>query len=261
MFRLGSVVPNGVGGPEAGAIELIYAFLLQEQGLTEYSCIYVNQIGEDLSEMVMKRGKEIYINIRYPAYDGFKSKSVEEKNRTRLDIAHAALLRISEEDKKLDASKLEAIKNKILEKFFSFDFVCKPYLNKKNKSLIAKIIVHPEIDRLNYFVLIEEDEMIKCRVHFYSGLTTLFYYPALFASGNWKSDNEFIITGKQKEMEIRILIDQCKAEFKNLTNYDKPPYFEMMRADISDEDREKAHQDWLHSLPPAHAAIITQQPN
>jgi len=62
-------------------------------------------------------------------------------------------------------------------------------------------------------------------------------------------------------MEILILIDKCEAVFTNLTAYDNPPYFQMMRADISPEDNEKAHKDWLHSLPPSSSGFITQNLN
>lgn len=262
IFRLNSIVPHGVGsGPESGAIDLIYTILLQEFGQDIYSYISVNQIGDDLEEFVMKKGKDVHVNIRYPAYDDFESRSVTEKNRIRLEVVHTALLRIAEQDKKLDAAKLESIKNKIMDNDFSFDFVCKSYSNKKNDSLVAKMIIHPAMTKFDYYVLIEEKGNSKCKAKIYSGGTSVFYFPDLFSQGKWISDNEFIVTGKRKEVEIRILIDECKVEFKNMTRYAKPPYFEMMRADISAEEKEKAVQDWQHSLPPAAAVIIRQADN
>ena len=62
-------------------------------------------------------------------------------------------------------------------------------------------------------------------------------------------------------MEIHINVDKCSVEFVNLTSYDKSPFFEMMKADLSDEEKEKAHKDYIHSLPPAIAAIVTHEPN
>src|ERR1700750_616627 len=114
IFRLESVVPEGVGGPEAGAIDLIYSILLQECDCDYYTYIHINQIGDDLNEVILKENKKIYINVKYPS-KGFSSKSTSEKNLIRLDIIHLALLRIADKEKKLDVNKLEQIKNLILQ--------------------------------------------------------------------------------------------------------------------------------------------------
>lgn len=262
QLSLGSVVNHGVGGLEAGAIELIYAFLLDEFKQKYYSRISINQIGNDLEEFIIKEsGVKIHINIRYPVYEDFETKSVQEKNLIRLEVVHTSLLRIADKYGKLEVSKLEKIKEKIIQNEFSFDFVSKICSYRENKNLIAKIIIHPEIDRFNYFLLIEENGELKCKINLYSGLTNLSYYSDLFSSVKWKSINELIIIGKAKEVEMRVIINKCEIIFENLTNYRKAPYFEMMRADISKIDKEIAYQDWLHSLPPAHAAIIRESSN
>ncbi len=263
QLRLNSVVLHGVGsGPESGAIDLIYSFLLTEFEQDIYMYISINQIGNDLKEFVMKEpGNKIHVNILYPAYEDFETKSVGEKNLIRLDVIHTALLRVANQYGKLEIQKLEEIKEKIINNNFSFDFICKAYPYKKNDNLVAKIIVHPEMDRFNYFLLVEENQKVKCRIKLYCGLTNLFYYSDLFSTVKWKSMNELIITGKAKEVEICITVNECKITFTNLTNYQKSPYFEMMRADTSEADRQKAHQDWLHSIPPSHRALITNEPN
>jgi len=206
-------------------------------------------------------GNKIHVNIRYPAYMDFESKSVDEKNKIRLDVVHAALLRVADYDKKLDIDQLEAIRRKVLDNNFSFEFVYKSYVNKKNESLIAKIIVHPEMESFKYYAIIEENGKIRCRVDIYNGRTGVFFGEDFFSQGKWKGTNEFIIWGKRKEVEIHVLVDECRADFVNLTQYANPPYFTMMRADISEENREKSHQDWQHSLPPAVAAVIRQANN
>lgn len=261
QLRLNSVVPHGVGsGSESLALDLIYAFLLHEFGQDVYRYISINQIGSDLNEFVMKEpGKKIHVNIRYPAHQDFEIKNIDEKNRIRLDVVHAALLRIADFDKKLAVEQLEAIRKKILANNFSFDFVCTSHVNKKASNLTAMIIVHPATDRFDYYVLVQEDKKVKCKLHIYRGRPGLLF-TEFFFYGKWKGKSELIIWGKEKEVEIHILIDECKADFVNLTRYPNPPYFTMMRADISDEDRAKAHQDWKHSLPPAIAAVI-RQPN
>jgi len=263
QLRLNSVILHGVGsGPESGAIDLIYAFLLTEFEQDIYRYISVNQIGNDLKEFVMKEpGNKIHVNIRYPADEDFEKNSVDEKNLIRLDVIHTALLRVANQYGKLEIQRLEQIKEKIINNNFSFDFVYKIYKYKKNYNIIAKIIVHPEMDRFNYFLLVEENQKVKCRMKLYCGLTNLFYYSDLFSIVKWKSMNELIITGKAKEVEICITVNECKIRFTNLTKYQKSPFFEMMRADTSEADRQKAHQDWLHSLPPSHSALLNYTAN
>src|SRR5438270_11111167 len=133
LLHLDSVVPNGVGGPETGMINFIYTALLQEYGMDLYRYIHINQIGDDLNELIINRGKEVYINVRIPAHNDFKQKTVEEKNLIRLDIIHLALLRIAEQNKKIDIKILEEIKEKVIKSNFSFDFAYKTYINSKNE--------------------------------------------------------------------------------------------------------------------------------
>jgi len=72
-----------------------------------------------------------------------------------------------------------------------------------------------------------------------------------------------IITGKENVVETHILLNENKVEFLNLTPYEKPPIFEMMKAKAvkSKEESDKAYNDWIHSLPPSVAAIVTQEFN
>lgn len=153
------------------------------------------------------------------------------------------------------------IKRKILDNNFSFEFICQSYVNRNNHNLIAKIIVRPEMDRFNYYVVIEENNKLTCRIQIYCGRTTVFFGEEFSLHGKWKSDNELIIWGKQKEVEIHVWVKECKADFGNMTKYDNPPYFTLMRADISEEEREKTRQDWQHSLPPALSVIIRRADN
>lgn len=261
QLRLESVGKDTVGGPEAGAMSLIYTMLLREYGMNAYSSILVNQIKNDLQELIINEGKNIYINIRYPVDTDFESKGSSEKNQIRLDIIHTALMRIAHKVKKLDVNKLNAIKKRIKESDFCFEFICKEFVNARNRNLKAKIIVLPRIDKFDYYIEILENGKLKCKLHIYSGVTNLFYFSGLFNYGKWIGENEFVITGKEKEVAIHVFIDKNKVEFLNLTRYKRAPYFEIMRADISDADREMARRDWLHSLPPAYASIIRNSQN
>jgi hypothetical protein len=262
ILRLISVVEHGVGGPETGAINLIYSFLLRKYKLDFYSYIRINQIGEDLQEFVMKEGgKKIHINIRYPASEDYELKTVTERDLIRLDIIHKALLRLSANDSRIQVEKLENIKNEILQNEFLFDIQYKEWKYKKDEKLSAKIIIRAYEDRFDFFVLIEEDKKEKYRLLIYQGKTTDFYIDALFFYGKWKNINEFMITGKNKEVEIHIYIQESKMQYVNLTGYEKAPFFEMMKANITKQDASHAYEDWLHSLPPAHAAIIRKADN
>ena len=252
-LRLGSVVSGGLGGPEAGALNLIYSKMLQDHGQTMYNHIAINQIGEDLNELIIKEPKGVvYINIRY-------SRTSDRKQVDQLNIIHEALLRLSDEDNQLDRNKLNAIYVSILNCDFKFSFICKEYVDKKRKRF-AQLTVEPELKLFKYFLSIN-GEGTSCKLLVYSGGTDIFYVPAFFDKGEWNTKNEFVLTGKKNETEIRVNYEACSFEVINLTNYPKPPYFQMMRGDISQEEKQAALRDWDHSLPPGFGAIMSEKLN
>lgn len=260
-FRLGSVVAHGVGGPEAGAINLIYTLLLKEFEQDIYN-FWINQIGNELDEFEMKSaGNNIHINIRYPAYDDFEEKNIDERNRIRLDIIHTALLRVAKFDKRLNINKLELIRHKVIEENFNFEFTIKKFVNTKNRNLVAKIVVNPQMYKFSYYVAIENRKTKPIKILIYEGGTDLFYFPKFFQKGKWISNNEIIITGTENIVETHVLINENRVEYVNLTPYEKPPLFELMKFGISKEEKEKVSKDWLHSLPPHIAAALNYEAN
>ena len=262
LLRLESVVPHGVGGPGAGAISLIYTYLLQKYQQDIYSHIQINQIGQDLDELIVRKsGNGIHVNIRYPAEEKFELQNEENQNLTRLAIIHEALLRIAAFDSKLDKVRIQEIKNEILSNNFSFEFIYKEFINKIHNEWKARIVVKPEIKEFIYFVVIENEGSIKCKMKIYSGGTDLYYLSSFFEYGKWKSEKEFVLTGTKKEIELHVYID--KSEFKtiNLTAYPHPPFFQLMRTDITLEEKNKAYEDWIHSLPPSGASFLSNGPN
>lgn len=263
QLKLNSTILHGVGsGPESGAIDVIYSYWLTEFGQDAYKDIFINQIGHDLDELVMAEpGKKIFVNIKYPAYNDFESKSTHEKNLIRLDVIHQGLLRISNKYGKFDQQKLEQIRDIIISNNFLFDFVLKVFKYPKEENCFAKIVVQPLIDKFEYYLVLEDNQTEKCKIHLYCGLTNLFYVSNLFSKVKWKSKDELFIYDKANEVEIKIISDGCKIHFKNLSKYQKPPYFEMMKADISEEERRNAYTDWVHSLPPSGSALLNYQPN
>ncbi len=245
-----SVVPHGVGSSsEASAIELIYAILLRRFDADVYS-FSINQIGNDLEEFILKEpGNKIHINFRYPAYKDFESKTVQERNLIRLEVIHAALLKIAENDSKVAADKLNLIKEDIIENDFNYEFQVKQFTNRKNKDLVAKIILHPRVDKFVYYISIENKGQEFLRLLLYNGLPGYDYFTKFFQKGKWRGENEVIITGKDNIVETHVLLDQKRIDFINLTNYENPPMFQLMKADISKKEKERALNDWYDSLP------------
>ncbi|RXK81423.1 hypothetical protein [Filimonas effusa] len=259
IVRLGSVVLNGVGGPEAGAMDMIYTYLLQEYEQDFYSYISINQIGDDLQEFVRKDGKRVHINIRYPVVKSFEDRTPDELNLYRLEVMHEALMRIAQTDNKLSPEKLVLIKEKIIKQHFLFDFVYKSLVNKSLNTLMGAVVVRPLLDRFDFFITVTEDGTELCKVKFYSGHRTDYYMADLFSICKWNGLSEFIVSGKKKEMEVRVRFREGMIEFKNTSGFKSgPPFWEMMRIDA---DKETAWKNFVYSLPPAFAAIITNGPN
>ena len=259
IINLGSIVKNGVEGPENGAINLIYSYLLQEYNLNYYNRIKINQIGDDHEELMLPgENKTMHINICYPADPNYDNKTVFEKNNIRLNIIHTALLRIANRYKRLDVDKLEIIKSKILENNFGFEIPYKRFTNPKHKDLVISIIIIPQEKTFSFYAKIEEGGKVKCNVLLFNGKTTDFYITALFSYGKWHGANKVVISGKYKEVEMQVDVIKCGVEIINYSKYEKPPFFEMMRSDISESDQEKAHQNWLDSLPPGRADFIQE---
>lgn len=255
IIRIGSVVPNGVGGPNAGALDLIYSTLLKEYRQDRYNYIGINQIGDDLDEFIMKTGKnDIHINIRYPATKNFASKSTSEQNRIRLDVVHNALSKIAIREGKLDIDKLNQIREKILAHNFNFQILYKEHENKMDKSVSIRIIINPGVKVFKIYTLVIKNGKEKCKFLIYSGKPTDFYFDDLFFYGKWKSGNEFVISGKRSEMGIHIFIDECKIEFVNsISNTSQAPLFELFK---SDADKTKSLVDYINSLNPTIATIL-----
>lgn len=263
ILSLISVIPRGVFGPECGAISLIYTFLLQEHGITHYNNIFINQVDDEIDEKVQFNflgKKNVYVSVLYPAPEDYESKLTQEKNMIRLEIIHEGLLRLAKQDIKIDLAKLEAIKHRIIQQNFSFELLYKAHSNRSCPNLVGKILINPFEDRFDYYVVIEEGGVVKCKNHIYSSIPVeesdgLFFY------GKWKGANELVIAGKESLTEIRVLVESCSVTYINRSRFDKDPYFELKRAGLTKEEREKAYQNWMLGLPPAITAAIDGSQN
>lgn len=252
LIRIESSMPNGIGGMDAGCLELIYDYLLQKYNQDMYRFILIHQFEKDLNELIMKGPEKarLHINIHVPPPKDFNSRSFQQRNIFRLEVVHEALKRIAIHDKKLDILKLEMIREEVLAKNFIFQIDYIRFRNPRNEQLLGKVVICPEDKRYIFYAVVERDGVEICKVQLFAGLPGKLYFDKFFRSGKWKNENEIVIKGNSKEMEFRVLINECKAEIINNTAYPKPPLFEMMRADITKEEKDKANKDWIHSLPP-----------
>lgn len=124
--------------------------------------------------------------IRYPAYEDFETRSEKERNSIRVDIIHTALVRLAEKFQKLDISKLELIKNKILVNEFSFNFLYKTYVYPKRNNLVAKLFMKPYIDRFEFVLVVQDENKEKCKLLLYSGAPSSYYIQNFFQNGRWR---------------------------------------------------------------------------
>jgi hypothetical protein len=258
ILRLVSSVDNGVSPRLTQAIDLIYSGKLQEYGLNYYSLILINQIGESLEEKVLKHGKDVYINVRYAVDDEYEIKNSFERNLIHLDIINTALIRLAAKDPRFDLEKIELIKKDILDINFLYEFDFKIF---SSGQLTAKLTISPFEDWFDYYVTVGKSGHQIIKLLIFRGKPSVLYASEIFSSGKWQTNNEFIITDKNNEVEIHVRIDNGEVKYINLSPYEKPPYFEMMRADISKIENENAYRDWMHSLPPDVSGIITYEPN
>lgn len=260
ILRLESVVPNGVGGPGAGALGLMYTYLLQKHEITYYKFIIVNQIDEDLEEGIFKIGsRAIHVNVRYPASQEFQHMSPNERNLIRIEVIHAGLTELAKFDTRIDTNALNLIKNEILKCNFEFNIPYKEHRCKSDRSLSAEITIQPSESKFDFYAVFKRDDMEFARYQIFSGRPIVFYVDALFSNVKWKGTDQLIITGKSPDMEIHVILNENRVEYINHSKYSNAPFFEMMKRDQSNAD--KAYRDWVHSLPPEIAAVLERSDN
>jgi hypothetical protein len=260
ILRLGSVVKHGVGGIGAGHIDIIYSYLLLQHKLDFYDYIHVNQVNDELEEFVMKDGRKIYVNIRYPAYENFERRTEIERAYIRVDVVHQALLMIAKKDERFSEEIINKIRTDIIEHNYSYDFVLHEWISNYDKDLSVKLVVNPRENQFDFYAVIYYAAQQKCKTHLYDGKCTSFYFNDLFNRGKWINKDEFVLSGSAKQVNIHILANECKVKFVNLTEGEYSPLFEMMRAN-SKINANVLYGEWMNSLPAATAAIIRDATN
>jgi hypothetical protein len=257
MLRLHSVISSGFG-KETGLISFLYSHLLNISRLDFCDLIIVNHIGLELEEKIFYDKGKIHINIRYPVDDAFLYKSAREKNVVFLDIIHNALLRLAIEDARMEPIKLEKIRQEILDKDFLFEVEYMVVPSETDKNLVAQILLHPHTDKFDFFARIVYKEQIKWEALIYEGGPSSYYFDDLFYNGKWKGDREFVVGGRRSEIEFHFNADDGRITLINTSeDKSKAPVFSLFRINAGSQEL----QDYINSLPPAVAAIITCQPN
>lgn len=263
IFRLISVDPNGIGNKENGLLDLLYSYLLWKNGLDYYRFIKVNQIHQDqgIEEFVEIEEGIVHINIIFNTDSNFEALNDVNKNRIRLDIVHAGLLRLAEEDPKFFKATLERIKNEILERNFNFELEGEIKESPFDNGTICKFLINPQTKYFDYFFLVLKEGKDLCKVNIYRGKPTTFYLDSFFSTVIWNNKDLITIEGREKQMKMTLNVVKCDLNFQNLTEYAVPPLWEMMKAEISEQENKNAYENWLHSLPPAYSAIVRGNEN
>lgn len=239
-FRFNSLNTNGLGGPEATAISLVYSFLLTEYKATSYSKIFVNQIDESNDEVIVKfSSKDIHMNILYKTPD-------VDPNCARLEIIHSALLKLSSYENKVDPFKLKEIHQRILDNDFNFKFILKEFRSHRVERK-AWLVVEPQEKQFNYYIRFNLNGQEFERLLFV-GLPEIFYADYFFGKCNWLVEDILELTGSMNEVKILVNLATQTFVVNNLTEFQNPPYFQLMRADISQEERDSANEDWEKTL-------------
>lgn len=251
IVRLGSIVPNGAGGSGAAAINYIYSMLLQQHDMYCYSIIHINQIGYggDPREAIMKEGRKIYINIQHPVQEGFDGFPEAEQNLARLEIIHEALLRIAEQDKKLNKDKLINIREQILSNNFNFHFIYKTITHKKNPQLKGSIVVNPHLDIFKIFLIVNEGQTEISRTEIFQGNPSTLMLPPLFSSMKWKDFHEIIITDNRRQNQFQVNTLEHTVTQRNLSMFNVPPYIQIFSSHATESERQEGYRNWAQSMP------------
>lgn len=263
IFRLISIDHNGIGNRGNGLLNIIYSYLLWKNGLDYYKFVKINQIGREqqVKEFVEIQKEYVHINLIHPTDKNFDLLDDDRKNKIRLEIIHAGLMRLAEVDSRFSISKLNEIRKEVIESNFRIALESNGKINRFDKAVLVKLLILPSTTYFDYHLIVQRNEMEICRQFLYRGKPAPDIVSYFFSKPKWKNKNELVIEGQEKQMRIRLDISSCTLEFQNLTQYPNPPLWEMMKVGISEQENKSAYEDWIHSLPPAVAAIVRDSNN
>lgn len=257
-LRLISIDPYGIGNEGNGMLDILYSYLLRENGLSFYNYIKINQIhqSQGIKEFVDFDKGKVHVNIIYNTPSNFDFLDDFSKNKIRLELIHEGLLRLSKEDERFQKGKLEKIREEILLKKFYFIIEGVISVNPFDKNIISKILITPQPKYFIFSLEVKNENNFLYKVNLYISKPLVYYLDSFFSIMKWTKKDELYVSGKSKQMNILLNLSNCDIQFKNLTQYNKPPLWEIGKAEASDTEKKVAYKNWLDSLPPEYAAVI-----
>lgn len=254
VVRLTSTAEKGIGNAGNAMLDIIYSMLIQQKGLDYYWHVKINQISDPQLEGFFVESRKVHVNVLFDTPENFHNLADVDQNKIRLEIIHQGMMKLSEIDKRFKPGLLEEIRNGILDRNFKFKIVQLDAINPVNPSIWAGLQIEPNSSFFDFYLVVKEHDQQKIGQLIFRGRPSDYYIDQLFAKCEWLNVHEFIITGAEKQMNIRFECKQSKLTLENLTTFAKPPLWEMMK--YQSEADETAYQNWIRSLPPAFSAII-----
>lgn len=261
LIRLVSTDWNGIGNDGNAMLDLIYTYLIQEKGLGYYHHIKINQISaEGMNDIIFDRNS-VHINFVYNVSPDFASFSALKKNEIRLDIIHNALLALGQQDSRFESDILEEIRAEIIKKQFVIEIEYFNHRLNKRNDIGVSLLVIPSPMYFDFFLVLQENFKQMFHAHVFRGKPSDYYIDMLFSKSQWKTDKEFVLSGSERQMQLTLILDGYQLKFENLTSFPKPPLWEMMKFHSQETEGIIAYENWIHSLPPAYAAMLRQAGN
>lgn len=237
-----SVGPNTIQRKDSEALSLYYTILFEKYGLNFYSSIMINHISDNFEEIILREGKSISINIKWPIEYQLDQIDERKRNEIRLDVVHEALKRISEKERKIDLHLLVTIKKLILESNFSFEYAYKKIVLSNSGEV--NFIVKPLEKSFDYYIEFKLGKIRKCNIFLFSGLTSMTYLKDLFHNIEI-SQKKIIIVDKHNECEFRIDLETCSYSLINKSKFNEPLLFLLVKANVREDIRQQAYDQYV----------------
>ena len=113
----------------------------------------------------------------------------------------------------------------------------------------------------DYSLVSTLDGIQTCKIPIYKGLTNTYYLPMFFQKAKWHGEDKIVLTGKENIVETHVALVDKVVSYVNLTKYEKPPLFELMKAGMPKQAKEKHSLNWRDSFDKKVVEIHDQTDN
>lgn len=258
MFRITCYLEKAFN-ENAAFIAYIYSELFKQEGLIYYDYITIELSNNEAEEyrILGINTKKLFVFKKFDVQSYYRLVNEDEKKKFLLNLFSEVTREIAKRDDRIPIQQLELINKTVLEKDFLFDFVYHRIPHKKIDVTVS-FVVKPLLNLFEFSLQVFEGVKQKCSILIYKGKPSDYYIDDLFATGKWKGHSEFVLKGRRSEVEFHLDINSCKVVLVNTApNKNQAPIFNMFRSDAG----EKELQDYISSLNPAIASMITQSQN